>query len=380
MKILIAPDSFKETLTSSAAANAIEKGFLDIFPDVDIYKLPIADGGEGTVDVLVSSTKGKFFSTKVSGPLGKYVDAIWGMLGDSKIAVIEIAEACGLHLIPPNNRNPMSASSFGVGELLLAAMDEGADHIIIGLGGSATNDGGIGFLQAIGIRFLDSHGNELTEGLASLNKLFDIDIDSMDSRLKNVSFEIACDVDNPLTGDQGASAIFGPQKGADNLMIKKLDSLLSHYARIISSKLSNDVSMQPGAGAAGGMGYGFLTFLKAQQKSGIHIILEKLNFNQYLLNADLVVTGEGRFDNQSDRGKAPMGVINFSKRYNCNIFVIAGSVENDKASEIKYGIDKVFSVTSNEVSIEEAMASPIDSLIDTARKAAKYYKKYYLDL
>ena len=380
MKILIAPDSFKETLTSSAAANAIEKGFLDILPDVDICKLPIADGGEGTVDVLVSSTKGKFFSTKVSGPLGKYVDAKWGMLGDSKIADIEIAEACGLHLIPPNNRNPMSASSFGVGELLLSAMDEGANHIIIGLGGSATNDGGIGFLQAIGIRFLDSHGNELTEGLASLNKLFDIDIDSMDSRLKNVSFEIACDVDNPLTGDQGASAIFGPQKGADNLMIKKLDSLLSHYARIVSSKLSNDVSMQPGAGAAGGMGYGFLTFLKAQQKSGIHIILEKLNFNQYLLNADLVVTGEGRFDNQSDRGKAPMGVINFSKRYNCNIFVIAGSVENDKASEIKYGIDKVFSVTSNEVSIEEAMASPIDSLIDTARKAAKYYKKYYLDL
>ena len=302
------------------------------------------------------------------------------MLGDSKIAVIEIAEACGLHLIPPNNRNPMSASSFGVGELLLSAMDEGADHIIIGLGGSATNDGGLGFLQAIGIRFLDSQGNELTEGLASLNKLFDIDIASMDSRLKNVSFEIACDVDNPLTGDQGASVIFGTQKGADNLMIKKLDSLLSHYARIVSSKLSNDVSMQPGAGAAGGMGYGFLTFLKAQQKSGIHIILEKLNFNQYLLNADLVVTGEGRFDNQSDRGKAPMGVINFSKRYNCNIFVIAGSVENDKASEIKYGIDKVFSVTSNEVSIEEAMASPIDSLIDTARKAAKYYKKYYLDL
>lgn len=380
MKILIAPDSFKETLTSSAAANAIEEGFLSVFPDANICKLPIADGGEGTVDVLVSSTKGKFFSTKVSGPLGKYVDAKWGMLGDSKIAVIEIAEACGLHLIPPNNRNPMSASSFGVGELLLSAMDEGADHIIIGLGGSATNDGGLGFLQAIGIRFLDSQGNELTEGLASLNKLFDIDIDSMDSRLKNVSFEIACDVDNPLTGDQGASAIFGPQKGADNLMIKKLDSLLSHYARIVSSKLSNDVSMQPGAGAAGGMGYSFLTFLKAQQKSGIHIILEKLNFNQYLLNADLVVTGEGRFDNQSDRGKAPMGVINFSKRYNCNIFVIAGSVENDKASEIKYGIDKVFSVTSNEVSIEEAMASPIDSLIDTARKAAKYYKKYYLDL
>ena len=380
MKILIAPDSFKETLTSSAAANAIEEGFLSVFPDANICKLPIADGGEGTVDVLVSSTKGKFFSTKVSGPLGKYVDAKWGMLGDSKTAVIEVAEVCGLHLILPKDRNPMIASSFGVGELLLSAIDEGAEHIIIGLGGSATNDGGLGFLKAIGIRFLDSHGNELTEGLASLNKLFDIDIDSMDSRLKNVSFEIACDVDNPLTGDQGASVIFGTQKGADNLMIKKLDSLLSHYARIVSSKLSNDVSMQPGAGAAGGMGYGFLAFLKAQQKSGIHIILEKLNFNQYLLNADLVVTGEGRFDNQSDRGKAPMGVINFSKRHNCNIFVIAGSVENDKASEIKHGIDKVFSVISNEVSIEEAMASPIDSLIDTARKAAKYYKKYYLDL
>lgn len=379
MKILIAPDSFKETLTATAAANAIEEGFLDVFPDANISKLPIADGGEGTVDVMVLSTKGKFFSTKVSGPLGKYVDAKWGMLGDSKTAVIEVAEACGLHLILPKDRNPMIASSFGVGELLLSAIDEGAEHIIIGLGGSATNDGGLGFLKAIGIRFLDSHGNELTEGLASLNKLSDIDIDAMDFRLKNVSFEIACDVDNPLIGDQGASAIFGPQKGADKSMIKTLDTLLSRYSRIVSSKLSNDLSMRPGAGAAGGIGYGFLTFLKAQQKSGVHIILEKLNFNQYLFNADLVVTGEGRFDNQSDRGKAPMGVINLSKRHNCNIFVIAGSVENDKASEIKYGIDKVFSVISNEVSVEEAMASPVDSLIATARKAARYYKKNYLD-
>ena len=379
MKILIAPDSFKETLTASSAANAIEEGFLGIFPDANICKLPIADGGEGTVDVLVSSTQGKFFLTKVSGPLRKYVDAKWGMLGDSKTAVIEIAQACGLHLVSLKKRNPMKTSSFGVGELILAAIDEGAEHIIIGLGGSATNDGGLGFLQAIGIRFLDFNGNELTEGLAGLNKLYDIDIDSMDIRLKNVSFELACDVDNPLTGDQGASAIFGAQKGADEKMIKKLDSLLSHYSRIVSSKLSNDVSMHPGAGAAGGIGYGFLAFLKAEQKSGVHIILEKLNFNQYILNTDLLITGEGRFDNQSDRGKAPIGVINFSKKHNCNIFVIAGSSENDKASENKYGIDKVFSVISKELSVEEAMANPVESLIATARKAARYYKKNYLD-
>lgn len=380
MKILIAPDSFKETLTATDAANAIEKGFLDIFPEANILKLPIADGGEGTVDVLVTATQGKYFSTKVSGPTGEYINAKWGMLGNSKTAVIEIAEACGLHLVTLKKRNPMNTSSFGVGELILAATDEGAEHIIIGLGGSATNDGGMGFLKAIGVQFLDSFGKELTGGVESLNTLSDINITSIDSRLKGVSFEIACDVDNPLIGPQGASVIFGSQKGADEKMINQLDNLLSHYSRIASSKLNNNLSMQPGAGSAGGIGYGFLAFLKADQKSGVQIILEKLNFEQHLSTTDLVITGEGRFDSQSLRGKAPMGVIDYARKHKCSIFVIAGSTENDEILENKYDIDKLFSIISNDLSFEQSIANPNDSLMATAKKAAQHYKKYYLNL
>ena len=380
MKILIAPDSFKETLTATDAANAIEEGFLDIFPEANILKLPIADGGEGTVDVLVTATQGKYFSTKVSGPTGEYINAKWGMLGNSKTAVIEIAEACGLHLVALKKRNPMNTSSFGVGELILAATDEGAEHIIIGLGGSATNDGGMGFLKAIGVQFLDSFGKELTGGVESLNTLLDINITSIDSRLKGVSFEIACDVDNPLIGPQGASVIFGSQKGADEKMINQLDNLLSHYSRIASSKLNNNLSMQPGAGSAGGIGYGFLAFLKADQKSGVQIILEKLNFEQHLLTTDLVITGEGRFDSQSLRGKAPMGVIDYARKYKCSIFVIAGSKEDDEILENKYDIDKLFSIISNDLSFEQSIVNPHDSLMATARKAAQHYKKYYLNL
>ncbi|MBT4586683.1 MAG: glycerate kinase [Gammaproteobacteria bacterium] len=380
MKILIAPDSFKETLTATDAANAIEEGFLDIFPEANILKLPIADGGEGTVDVLVTATQGKYFSTKVSGPTGEYINAKWGMLGNSKTAVIEIAEACGLHLVTLKKRNPMNTSSFGVGELILAATDEGAEHIIIGLGGSATNDGGMGFLKAIGVQFLDSFGKELTGGVESLNTLLDINITSIDSRLKGVSFEIACDVDNPLIGPQGASVIFGSQKGADEKMINQLDNLLSHYSRIASSKLNNNLSMHPGAGAAGGIGYGFLAFLKADQKSGVQIILEKLNFEQHLSTTDLVITGEGRFDSQSLRGKAPMGVIDYARKHKCSIFVIAGSTENDEILENKYDIDKLFSIISNDLSFEQSIVNPHDSLMATARKAAQHYKKYYLNL
>ena len=380
MKILIAPDSFKETLTATDAANAIEEGFLDIFPEANILKLPIADGGEGTVDVLVTATQGKYFSTKVSGPTGEYINAKWGMLGNSKTAVIEIAEACGLHLVTLKKRNPMNTSSFGVGELILAATDEGAEHIIIGLGGSATNDGGMGFLKAIGVQFLDSFGKELTGGVESLNTLSDINITSIDSRLKGVSFEIACDVDNPLIGPQGASVIFGSQKGADEKMINQLDNLLSHYSRIASSKLNNNLSMQPGAGSAGGIGYGFLAFLKANQKSGVQIILEKLNFEQHLSTTDLLITGEGRFDSQSLRGKAPMGVIDYARKYKCSIFVIAGSTEDDEILENKYDIDKVFSIISKDLSFEQSIANPNDSLMATAKKAAQHYKKYYLNL
>ena len=379
MKIVIAPDSFKETLSASEAANAIEAGFLEFFPNAEILKLPIADGGEGTVDVLVSATEGSYFSTNVLGPMGEFVSARWGMLGDTKTAVIEVAEACGLHLVSVEKRNPMLASSHGVGELILAAVDEGAEHIIIGLGGSSSNDGGMGFLQAIGVRFLDISGNQLRGDLSSLSSLSDIDLSYIDPRLKGISFEVACDVDNPLVGPQGASAIFASQKGADSEMIDQLDIILNHYSGVISRKFNNDVSLYPGAGAAGGIGYGFKAFLDAELKSGIKIILDKVDFNHHLLNADLVITGEGKIDSQSDRGKAPVGVIEYAKRHKCRIFIIAGTIENSDTLISNYGIDKVFSVVSSELSIEEAMANPFESLMAISREAAQHYKKYYSD-
>ena len=380
MKIVIAPDSFKETLSASEAANAIEAGFLEFFPNAEILKLPIADGGEGTVDVLVSATEGSYFSTNVLGPMGEFVSARWGMLGDTKTAVIEVAEACGLHLVSVEKRNPMLASSHGVGELILAAVDEGAEHIIIGLGGSSSNDGGMGFLQAIGVRFLDISGNQLRGGLSSLSSLSDIDLSYIDPRLKGISFEVACDVDNPLVGPQGASAIFASQKGADSEMIDQLEIILNHYSRVISRKFKNDVSLYPGAGAAGGIGYGFKAFLNAELKSGIKIILDKVDFNHHLLNADLVLTGEGKIDSQSDRGKAPIGVIEYAKRHKCRIFIIAGTLDSSDTLISNYGIDKAFSVVSSELSIEEAMASPFESLMAISREAAQHYKKYYSDL
>ena len=380
MKIVIAPDSFKETLSASEAANAIEAGFLEFFPNAEILKLPIADGGEGTVDVLVSATEGSYFSTNVSGPMGEVVSAKWGMLGDTKTAVIEVAEACGLHLVSIEKRNPMLASSYGVGELILATVDAGAEHIIIGLGGSSSNDGGMGFLRAIGIRFLDISGNQLRGDVSILSSLSDIDLSYIDPRLKEISFEVACDVDNPLVGSQGASAIFASQKGADSEMIDQLEIILNHYSSVISRKLNNDVSLYPGAGAAGGIGYGFKAFLNAELKSGIKIILDKLDFNHHLLNADLVLTGEGKIDSQSDRGKAPIGVIEYAKRHKCRVFIIAGALENSDTLISNYGIDKAFSVVSSELSIEEAMASPFESLMAISREAAQHYKKYYSDL
>ena len=380
MKIVIAPDSFKETLSASEAANAIEAGFLEFFPNAEILKLPIADGGEGTVDVLVSATEGSYFSTNVLGPMGEFVSARWGMLGDTKTAVIEVAEACGLHLVSVEKRNPMLASSHGVGELILAAVDEGAEHIIIGLGGSSSNDGGMGFLRAIGVRFQDISGNQLRGDVSSLSSLSEIDLSYIDPRLKGISFEVACDVDNPLVGPQGASAIFASQKGADSEMIDQLEIILNHYSSVISRKFNNDVSLYPGAGAAGGIGYGFKAFLNAELKSGIKIILDKLDFNQHLLNADLVLTGEGKIDSQSDRGKAPIGVIEYAKRHKCRIFIIAGTIENSDTLISNYGIDKAFSVVSSELSIEEAIASPFESLMAISREAAQHYKKYYSDL
>ena len=374
MKIVIAPDSFKETLSAFEVASAIGSSFQNVFPEAEIIKIPIADGGEGTVEAMVRATDGSFEFSEVEGPMGNITSAKWGMLGNSKTAVIEIAEACGLHLVQANKRNPMTASSFGVGQLVVAALDKGAKKIIIGLGGSATNDGGYGFLRAIGVHFLDSEGNELNGHFETLSLLSDINFNHIDTRIKNTSIEIACDVDNPLLGEKGASKVFAAQKGASNKMIEELESIMTNYYEIISSQLGSQLNDRPGFGAAGGLGFGISAFINSELKSGINIVLEALNFNQYLLDADLVVTGEGRIDSQSERGKAPIGVIKYANQLNCKVIVIAGSVDDPKTFNQKFNVTNSYGIVNAKFSIEKAFEDPYGCLKSVSQKAAEDFK------
>ena len=374
MKIVIAPDSFKETLSAFEVASAIELGFQNVFPEAEIIKIPIADGGEGTVDAMVRATNGSFEFSEVEGPMGDNTRAKWGMLGNSKTAVIEIAEACGLHLVSANKRNPMAASSYGVGQLVIAALDKGAKKIIIGLGGSSTNDGGYGFLRAIGVQFLDSKGNELNGHFETLSLLSDINLSHIDKRIMNTSIEIACDVDNPLLGHQGATRVFAAQKGASNKMIEELESIMTHYYEVISGQFKSQARDQPGFGAAGGLGFGISAFSNSELKSGISIVLETLNFNQYLLDADLVITGEGRIDSQSERGKAPIGVINYANQFNCRVFVIAGSLDDPKVFNQKFNVTNSYGIVNEKFSIEKAFEDPYGCLKNVSQKAAEDFK------
>ena len=374
MKIVIAPDSFKETLSAFEVASAIESSFQNVFPEAEIIKIPIADGGEGTVEAMVRATDGSFEFSEVEGPMGNITSAKWGMLGNSKTAVIEIAEACGLHLVQANKRNPMTASSFGVGQLVVAALDKGAKKIIIGLGGSATNDGGYGFLRAIGVQFLDSEGNELNGHFETLSLLSDINFNHIDTRIKNTSIEIACDVDNPLLGEKGASKVFAAQKGASNKMIEELESIMTNYYEIISSQLGRQLNDRPRFGAAGGLGFGISAFINSELKSGINIVLEALNFNQYLLDADLVITGEGRIDSQSERGKAPIGVIKYANQLNCKVIVIAGSVDDPKTFNQKFNVTNSYGIVNAKFSIEKAFEDPYGCLKSVSQKAAEDFK------
>jgi glycerate 2-kinase len=374
MKVIIAPDSFKESLSALEVANAIEKGFRDIFPEAEYVKIPMADGGEGTVQSLVDATGGRIVKTEVTGPLGDRVQAFFGMLGDGKTAVIEMAAASGLHLVPSEKRNPLVTTTRGTGELILAALDEGAEHIIIGIGGSATNDGGAGMIQALGGRLLNRHGQEIGPGGGSLSELADIDLSGLDQRLKCVKIEVACDVDNPLTGPKGASAVFGPQKGATPEMVVTLDKNLHHYADVIERVLGKQVKDIPGAGAAGGLGAGLLAFLDAKLKRGVEIVLETVNFHERIQGASLVITGEGRIDGQTIFGKTPIGVAKAAKRYNIPVIAIAGSVSDDSDVVRSHGIDALYSIVPGIIPLEKALANARYYVTQTARNIAAVYK------
>jgi glycerate 2-kinase len=370
MKIVIAPDSFKESLSALEVANAVEKGFREVFPEAEYVKVPMADGGEGTVQSLVDATGGRIIETEVTGPLGERVSAFFGMLGDGKTAVIEMAAASGLHLVPRDKRNPLVTTTRGTGELILAALDEGADHIIIGIGGSATNDGGAGMVQALGGRLLDHRGQEIGPGGGSLSELADIDLSGLDARLRHVKIEVACDVDNPLTGPKGASAIFGPQKGASPEMVAVLDQNLQHYAAVIERVLGKQVKDIPGAGAAGGLGAGLLAFLNAELKRGVDIVLETVKFSEQIQGAALVITGEGRIDGQTIFGKTPVGVAKVAKRYHIPVIALAGSVSDDSDVVLNHGIDALYSIVPGIISLEKAIENAEYYIAKVARNIA----------
>ncbi|WP_297479947.1 glycerate kinase [uncultured Photobacterium sp.] len=373
MKIIIAPDSYKESLTAMEVATAIEAGFRQVMPTAEYIKLPMADGGEGTVQSLVDASNGTIIEHAVTGPLGAQVNAFFGLMGDGKTAVIEMAAASGLQLVSPDLRNPMLTTSYGTGELILAALDHGVEHIIVGIGGSATNDGGIGMAQALGVQLLDSNGQALKFGGQALAQLATIDITTVDPRLANIKLEVACDVDNPLCGKKGASHIFGPQKGATPAMVAALDQHLAHYAAIIKRDLAIDVKDTAGAGAAGGMGAALLGLFNAQLRSGIEIVIDAVNLNEIIKDADLVITGEGRIDSQTIHGKTPIGVARTAKKYHKPVIGIAGCLSQDCGVVYDHGIDAVFSVVTAAMSLEQAFSNTAINIELTARNVAAMY-------
>ena len=356
MKFILAPDSFKESMTSKDACNAMERGIKKVIKDAICIKVPMADGGEGTVEALVESTGGIIVNTLVTHPLGdKKIKAEYGLLGNGEKAIIEMASASGIHLVEREKRNPLITTTYGTGELILDAINRGVKHIIIGIGGSATNDGGAGMLQALGCHLLDKEGNELPFGGAALINLNNIDLTGFDSRLKEVTFEVACDVTNPLIGEKGASRIFGPQKGATEEMVLELDKALSNYAEIIKRKFKVDVANVEGAGAAGGLGAALLTFLNGELKRGIDLIIKHTDLENKIQGSDFVFTGEGAIDNQTIFGKTPMGVAAIAKKHNVKTIAFAGKVGDGVENLYDIGINSIFGIMRGVCSLDEAL-------------------------
>ncbi|MFL6636811.1 MAG: glycerate kinase [Massilia sp.] len=368
MKIVIAPDSFKESLTALQVADAIEAGMREIWPDARYVKVPVADGGEGTVQALIDATGGRRVDVRVTGPLGQTVDAFYGVSGD--LAVIEMAAASGLEGVPPDLRDPRTATSRGTGELIRAALDAGARRFILGVGGSATNDGGAGMLQGLGVRLLDADGRDLGPGGAELARLARIDLAGFEPRVREAEFRIACDVDNPLVGPRGASAVFGPQKGATPAMVDQLDAALAHYADVIRRDLGQDIAQRPGAGAGGGIAAAMVVFLNGDLKPGVEIVLDAVGLDAVVRDADLVVTGEGRIDGQTVHGKTPMGVAKVARRHGKPVVAIGGSLAVDADAVHAQGIEVVVAAVARPCAVAEALAAAEHNVRRAARNLA----------
>ncbi len=369
MKIAIAPDSYKESLTALQVATEIEAGFREIFPCANYVKLPIADGGEGTVEALVAATQGTIIRLMVTGPLGEPVNAFYGLSGDKRSVFIEMAAASGLQLVPPARRNPLITTSRGTGELILSALNQGVRHIIIGIGGSATNDGGAGMIQALGGRLLNNQGEQIAYGGGALSDLVRIDMSEFEHRIAGCHVEVACDVSGPLTGPDGASLLFGSQKGASPEQVKWLENALGHYGKVIHRDLNIEVNSLRGAAAAGGMGAALYAFCQAELRPGAELVTKALGLDTEVKDATLVITGEGCIDSQTLQGKAPLAVVKVAKRFNKPVIAIAGSL-TDAHIVHQYGLDAVYSVIYNITTLEDALNNAAKNVRLAARNIA----------
>ncbi|MCI5725597.1 glycerate kinase [Fusobacterium sp.] len=376
MKIVVAPDSFKESMTAKEVCEYIEKGLKAVSKNWEIIKIPMADGGEGTLDALIDSTKGKIFYEQTVGPLGDELTSRFGILGEKNIAVIEMASTSGLELISPEKRNPYITTTFGTGQLILKALDLNVEKIILGIGGSATNDGGAGMLQALGAKLLDENNNQIGYGGYELSRLKKIDFSELDERLKKVEILVACDVTNPLTGENGASHIFGKQKGATPEMIKVLDRNLLLYSKIIEKDLGIKVDDIPGSGAAGGLGAGLLA-LGANLKKGIDIVIEASELEKKIAGANIVITGEGSIDGQTRFGKTPYGVAMAAKKQGIPTIILAGNVGKDIDILYDYGFDAIFSIMQGVETLESALENGKLNLERTAKNIGKILNIIY---
>ncbi|MFR2313136.1 MAG: glycerate kinase [Weissella confusa] len=373
MKFVIAPDSFKESMTAKAAAVAIQAGLQKIYPDADYELVPMADGGEGTVQSLVDATEGEIITADVQNPLDETVSAFYGVLGDQQTAVIEMSAASGIQFVTTETKNPLITKTYGTGQLIKDALDRGMRRFIIGLGGSATNDGGAGMAEALGVRFLDENGQQIARGGAALATLHEIDMSNLDPRVAESEFLLASDVTNPLVGETGASAVFGPQKGATPAMVAELDAALTNYAAVIKAQLGVDLANTPGAGAAGGLGAGMLAFTQAKMQSGISLVVEATELVAKAANADVAFVGEGAIDFQTQYGKTPMGAAQAVKQASPNAKVIglAGYVGDGIDALYDLGIDAVFSIVPGAVDLPTAMKTGEANLTRTAENIAR---------
>lgn len=371
---VLAPDSFKESMTAKEVCIAMEKGLRKVYPEANYVHVPMSDGGEGTVQSLVDASNGTLFTKQVMGPLGQPVEAKFGILGDGFTGAIEMASASGIHLVTKETKNPLITTTYGTGQLILECLDRGMKQIIIGIGGSATNDGGTGMAEALGAKFLDENGNTLPRGGGSLGQLATIDVSGLDPRLKDVRIIVACDVTNPLCGEHGASHVFGPQKGATPEMVAQLDQSLAHYADVVKTQLNKDIRDVPGAGAAGGLGAGLLIFTQATLQKGIEIVIDYTNLKEKLQDADFVFTGEGGIDFQTKFGKTPFGVAQAAKLSGKKVIAIAGYIGEGIETLYEAGFDAIFGIVPGASELEKLLAEGPQNVERTCENIARVLK------